>query len=201
MVIHLNSTLEGIALRLRRPVQFYSNVFMPRWTSADIELNLPATLPEPRSEDRGASFEHHESRFGRRGPWNSDFGLGTSDRGYLGFFCEDGHQVFEDWRQELEDRLRDPDSDETPTMLAHLGKWPYRIPALMHWQHLTKRFAPWNLLSNAIWLQAVLTIFSKSGRTIFKRTDQSLQKKSHLFHMCHQHRLLFQWKQFKNRVK
>ena len=28
---------------------------------------LPATLPEPRSEDRGASFEHHEPRFGGQG--------------------------------------------------------------------------------------------------------------------------------------
>jgi len=29
---------------------------------------LPATLPEPRFEDRGASLEHHGPRFGSRGP-------------------------------------------------------------------------------------------------------------------------------------
>ena len=35
---------------------------------------LPATLPEPRAKDRGASFRHHGPRFGGRGPWNSDLG-------------------------------------------------------------------------------------------------------------------------------
>ena len=53
-------------------------------------------------------------------------------------FDDEGQQVFEDWRQELEDRLRDPNSDETPTMLAHLGKYRSLFPKIALVLHLAE---------------------------------------------------------------
>jgi hypothetical protein len=51
-------------------------------------------------------------------------------------FDEPAQQIFDDWRQELEDRIRAPDSEEHPAMLAHLGKYRSLFPKLALILHL-----------------------------------------------------------------
>jgi hypothetical protein len=52
-------------------------------------------------------------------------------------FDEQAQIVFDDWRQALEDRIRAPDSDEHPAMLAHLGKYRSLFPKLALVLHLS----------------------------------------------------------------
>jgi len=51
-------------------------------------------------------------------------------------FDDEAQEIFDDWRQALEDRLRESDSDETPTMLAHLGKYRSLFPKIALVLHL-----------------------------------------------------------------
>jgi putative DNA primase/helicase len=51
-------------------------------------------------------------------------------------FDDEAQQLFDDWRQELEDRIRDPQSDEHPAMLSHLGKYRSLFPKLALVLHL-----------------------------------------------------------------
>ncbi len=54
---------------------------------------------------------------------------------YLPF--DDAAQLtFDDWRQTLEDRIRAPDTEEHPAMLAHLGKYRSLFPKLALVLHL-----------------------------------------------------------------
>lgn len=45
-------------------------------------------------------------------------------------FDNDAQVIFDDWRQTLEDRIRDPSAEEHPAMLAHLGKYRSLFPKL-----------------------------------------------------------------------
>jgi putative DNA primase/helicase len=45
--------------------------------------------------------------------------------------------VYDDWRQQLEDRIRASDSEEHPAMLAHLGKYRSLFPKLALILHLS----------------------------------------------------------------
>lgn len=51
-------------------------------------------------------------------------------------FDREAQQLFDDWRQEFEDRIRDPQSDEHPAMLSHLGKYRSLFPKLALVLHL-----------------------------------------------------------------
>ncbi|TSA14896.1 MAG: DUF3987 domain-containing protein [Comamonadaceae bacterium] len=51
-------------------------------------------------------------------------------------FDEEAQQIFDDWRQALEDRIRAADSEEHPAMLAHLGKYRSLFPKLALILHL-----------------------------------------------------------------
>ena len=51
-------------------------------------------------------------------------------------FDEQAQAIFDDWRQELEERIRDPKSDEHPAMLSHLGKYRSLFPKLALVLHL-----------------------------------------------------------------
>ena len=51
-------------------------------------------------------------------------------------FDDDAQRIFDDWRQALEDRIRAPDSEEHPAMLAHLGKYRSLFPKLALILHL-----------------------------------------------------------------
>jgi putative DNA primase/helicase len=51
-------------------------------------------------------------------------------------FDEPAQVIFDAWRQELEDRIRAPDSEEHPAMLAHLGKYRSLFPKLALVLHL-----------------------------------------------------------------
>ena len=51
-------------------------------------------------------------------------------------FDEPAQQLFDAWRQALEDRIRAPDSEEHPAMLAHLGKYRSLFPKLALILHL-----------------------------------------------------------------
>jgi hypothetical protein len=52
-------------------------------------------------------------------------------------FDEEAQAVFDEWREVLEERLRDPNSDETPAMLAHLGKYRSLLPKIALILHLS----------------------------------------------------------------
>jgi|GEM_PF-1069967 len=54
---------------------------------------------------------------------------------YLPFHA-DAQVIFDDWRQQLEDRIRAVDSEEHPAMLAHLGKYRSLFPKLALVLHL-----------------------------------------------------------------
>jgi putative DNA primase/helicase len=60
----------------------------------------------------------------------------TPDKNAYLFFDEVAQTIFDDWREILEARLRDPDSDETPAMLAHLGKYRSLFPKIALILHL-----------------------------------------------------------------
>lgn len=51
-------------------------------------------------------------------------------------FDEDAQSIFDEWRQELEDRTRNPNTDEHPAMLSHLGKYRSLFPKLALILHL-----------------------------------------------------------------
>lgn len=51
-------------------------------------------------------------------------------------FSEDAQTLFDEWRQALEDRLRDPESEEHPAMLSHLGKYRSLVPKMALILHL-----------------------------------------------------------------
>ena len=51
-------------------------------------------------------------------------------------FDSGGQCVYDDWRQQLEDRIRASDSEEHPAMLAHLGKYRSLFPKLALILHL-----------------------------------------------------------------
>lgn len=51
-------------------------------------------------------------------------------------FDEEAQIIFDEWRQKLEDRIRRPDTDEHPAMLAHLGKYRSLFPKLALILHL-----------------------------------------------------------------
>jgi putative DNA primase/helicase len=51
-------------------------------------------------------------------------------------FDDVAQTIFDDWRQALEDRIRAPDSEEHPAMLAHLGKYRSLFPKLALILHL-----------------------------------------------------------------
>ncbi|MBT7232704.1 MAG: DUF3987 domain-containing protein, partial [Rhodospirillaceae bacterium] len=61
--------------------------------------------------------------------------IGPDDNAYL-YFNEEAQVIFDEWRDLLETRLRDPDSDETPAMLAHLGKYRSLLPKIALVLHL-----------------------------------------------------------------
>jgi hypothetical protein len=58
-----------------------------------------------------------------------------TDEPYL-VFSETAQLIFDEWREKLEERLRDPDSDEPPEMLAHLGKYRSLFPKIALVLHL-----------------------------------------------------------------
>ena len=51
-------------------------------------------------------------------------------------FDDAAQAIFDTWRQALEDRIRAPDTDEHPAMLAHLGKYRSLFPKLALILHL-----------------------------------------------------------------
>jgi putative DNA primase/helicase len=51
-------------------------------------------------------------------------------------FDSDAQAIFDDWRQALEDRIRDINTEEHPAMLAHLGKYRSLFPKLALVLHL-----------------------------------------------------------------
>lgn len=51
-------------------------------------------------------------------------------------FSEDAQPYFDAWRQELEDKLRNPESEEHPAMLSHLGKYRSLVPKMALILHL-----------------------------------------------------------------
>jgi hypothetical protein len=51
-------------------------------------------------------------------------------------FDDEAQVIFDEWREVLEERLRDPDSEETPAMLAHLGKYRSLLPKIALILHL-----------------------------------------------------------------
>lgn len=51
-------------------------------------------------------------------------------------FSDEAQVIFDDWQQPFEDRIRNPDSDEHPAMLAHLGKYRSLFPKLALILHL-----------------------------------------------------------------
>ena len=62
----------------------------------------------------------------------------TSDgRAYLQF-SKEAQGLFETWRNSLENRIRNPKSDEHPVMLAHLGKYRSLVPKLALIIHLAE---------------------------------------------------------------
>jgi hypothetical protein len=61
--------------------------------------------------------------------------IAPDNTAYL-FFDEEAQITFDEWRETLEERLRDPDSDETPAMLAHLGKYRSLLPKIALILHL-----------------------------------------------------------------
>ena len=51
-------------------------------------------------------------------------------------FDEEAQLIFDTWRDALENRIRTPDSEEHPAMLAHLGKYRSLFPKLALILHL-----------------------------------------------------------------
>ena len=51
-------------------------------------------------------------------------------------FDDEAQVIFDNWRQALEDRIRAPDSEEHPAMLAHLGKYRSLFPKIALILHL-----------------------------------------------------------------
>jgi putative DNA primase/helicase len=52
-------------------------------------------------------------------------------------FDEDAQTIFDDWRQRLEDRIRNSESEEHPSILSHLGKYRSLFPKLALVLHLS----------------------------------------------------------------
>jgi putative DNA primase/helicase len=51
-------------------------------------------------------------------------------------FDDDAQAIFDDWRQDLENRIRNPENEEHPAILAHLGKYRSLFPKLALVLHL-----------------------------------------------------------------
>jgi hypothetical protein len=84
------------------------------------------------------SMQHYEGlirQFVAIDPASVGASVGLDGLAYLPFDAA-AQQIFDDWRQALEDRLRDPDSEEHPAMLAHLGKYRSLFPKLALVLHL-----------------------------------------------------------------
>ena len=84
------------------------------------------------------SMQHYEGlirTFVTLDPASVGASVGLDGVAYLPF-DSDAQQIFDDWRQALEDRIRNPDAEEHPAMLAHLGKYRSLFPKLALVLHL-----------------------------------------------------------------
>ena len=85
-----------------------------------------------------ASMQHYEAlirKFVTLDPASVGATVGLDGLAFLPF-DDTAQQIFDDWRQALEDRIRNPDSEEHPAMLAHLGKYRSLFPKLALVLHL-----------------------------------------------------------------
>jgi hypothetical protein len=85
-----------------------------------------------------ASMQHYASLIKQLvtiDPASVGASVGLDGLAYLPFDAA-AQQIFDEWRQALEDRIRNPDSEEHPAMLAHLGKYRSLFPKLALVLHL-----------------------------------------------------------------
>jgi putative DNA primase/helicase len=101
----------------------------------------------------------------------------THDGKYYLSFDEEAQAIFEAWRANLEKRLRDPNSEEHPVTLAHLGKYRSLFPKIALALHLcdggkgpiTKRAA----LRTLIWINYLEAHARRMYHTATNRALQS----------------------------
>lgn len=99
---------------------------------------LKAFIKVDRNPD-WPSMQHYEGlirKFVTLNPASVGASVGLDGVAYLPF-DSDAQKIFDDWRQALEDRIRNPDAEEHPAMLAHLGKYRSLFPKLALVLHLT----------------------------------------------------------------
>jgi len=85
-----------------------------------------------------AAANHYEEiieSFAKLDPRQIEAQMAPSGEYYL-TFDEEAQKIFDAWRQVLENRLRDPNSDEHPVILSHLGKYRSLFPKIALVLHL-----------------------------------------------------------------
>jgi len=85
-----------------------------------------------------AAASHYEEiieSFAKLDPRQIEAQMAPSGEYYLSF-DEEAQKVFDAWRQRLENRLRDPNSEEHPVILSHLGKYRSLFPKVALVLHL-----------------------------------------------------------------
>ena len=104
-------------------------------------VTFPDSNQEYKKVDRYPNLEaanHYEEliiRFAKLDPKTVDAQM-TADGKYYLSFDDEAQVIFDDWRNKLEKRLRDPNSDEHPVMLSHLGKYRSLFPKIALVLHL-----------------------------------------------------------------
>jgi Protein of unknown function (DUF3987) len=85
-----------------------------------------------------AAASHYEEiieSFAKLDPRQIEAQMAPNGEYYLSF-DEEAQKVFDAWRQGLENRLRDPNSEEHPIILSHLGKYRSLFPKVAIVLHL-----------------------------------------------------------------
>ncbi len=80
-------------------------------------------------------YEEIIESFAKLDPHQIEAHMAPSGEYYL-TFDEEAQKIFETWRQSLENRLRDPNSEEHPVILSHLGKYRSLFPKIALVLHL-----------------------------------------------------------------
>lgn len=106
-----------------------------------------AVYPDPITEfkyrggraniEAAEQYEALISQLAELDPKNVGCHFTLDGQAYL-HFCDDAQLLFDSWRESLENRIRNPKSDEHPVMLAHLGKYRSLVPKLALIIHLSE---------------------------------------------------------------
>ena len=80
-------------------------------------------------------YEEIVELFVKLDPRQIEAQMAPSGEHYL-TFDEEAQKIFDSWRQGLENRLRDPNSEEHPVILSHLGKYRSLFPKIALVLHL-----------------------------------------------------------------